>query len=330
MDSKTIIQKKRSRESLNEEEIRYFVSKLTKEEITEGQAAALLSYIYVNGMNEDELVYLSKAMADSGEKLDLADIAENLVNIIEENSMLNWRIVTACQDKYSHKEKTEIAKRSRHGNLAILRLDVTNLKGNLNNNTLTLTWNSVAKQKDCEEGWGQIAYRIYSADKDQLALVKTTTSTNASLTVTSKSPNKYIVKTIYEAYAGNMSSGAEITVALPKDDKIEIALKGQYSMTVTVNSTFTDPGYSVKEGKTDVTAKAKVTKKITDAATNKTVEKIDTSKVGSYKITYVIKYEDTSKTLTRNITVAPKSNTTTDKEQEQNNNKEEESKNEQE
>lgn len=59
----------------------------------------------------------------------ILDIAENLVNIIEENSMLNWRIVTACQDKYSHKEKTEIAKRSRHGNLAILRLDVTNLKG---------------------------------------------------------------------------------------------------------------------------------------------------------------------------------------------------------
>lgn len=80
MDIKTIIQKKRSRGSLNEEEIRYFVSKLTKEEITEGQAAALMSYIYVNGMNEDELVYLSKAMADSGEKLDLADIAENIVD----------------------------------------------------------------------------------------------------------------------------------------------------------------------------------------------------------------------------------------------------------
>ena len=57
MDIKTIIQKKRSREALNEEEIRYFISKLTRDEITEGQAAALMSYIYVNGMNEDELVY---------------------------------------------------------------------------------------------------------------------------------------------------------------------------------------------------------------------------------------------------------------------------------
>ena len=80
MDIKTIIQKKRSREALNEEEIRYFVSKFTKDEITEGQAAAFMSYIYVNGMNEDELVYLSKAMADSGEKLDLADIADNIVD----------------------------------------------------------------------------------------------------------------------------------------------------------------------------------------------------------------------------------------------------------
>ena len=43
MDIKTIIQKKRSREALNEEEIRYFISKLTRDEITEGQAAALMS-----------------------------------------------------------------------------------------------------------------------------------------------------------------------------------------------------------------------------------------------------------------------------------------------
>ena len=80
MDIKTIIQKKRSREALYEEEIRYFISKLTKEEITEGQAAALMSYIYIIGMNEAELVYLSKAMADSGDKLDLSDIADNIVD----------------------------------------------------------------------------------------------------------------------------------------------------------------------------------------------------------------------------------------------------------
>lgn len=192
--------------------------------------------------------------------------------------------------------------------------NVTNLKGNLNNNTLTLTWNSVAKQKDCDESWGNIAYRIYSVDGNDLKLVKTTTSTNASLTVTSKSPNKYIIKTIYESYAGNMSSGAEITVALPKEEEITIALKGQYSMSITVNTTFTDPGYSVKEGNIDVTSKAKVTKKITDTSTNNTVEKIDTSKVGTYKITYNINYGETSKTLTRTVTIAPKS-TTSDKEE---------------
>ena len=192
--------------------------------------------------------------------------------------------------------------------------NVTNLKGSLNNNTLTLTWNSVAKQKDCDESWGNIAYRIYSVDGNDLTLVKTTTSTNESLTVTSKSPNKYIIKTIYESYAGNMSSGAEITVTLPKKEEITIELKGQYSMSITVNTTFTDPGYSVKEGNIDVTSKAKVTKKITDTSTNKTVEKIDTSKVGTYKITYTINYEETSKTLTRTVTIAPKP-TTSDKEE---------------
>lgn len=59
----------------------------------------------------------------------ILDIAENLVNIIEETAMLNWRIVTACQDKYTHKERTILSERSRYGNLKILHLDVTNLKG---------------------------------------------------------------------------------------------------------------------------------------------------------------------------------------------------------
>lgn len=62
----------------------------------------------------------------------ILDIAENLVNIIEEKAMLNWRIVAACQDKYTHKEKTEYFECSRHskyGNLIVLHLDNTDLKG---------------------------------------------------------------------------------------------------------------------------------------------------------------------------------------------------------
>lgn len=80
MDIKSIIRKKRLKQELTKEEIRYFVSKLVREEITEAQASAVLSYIYVNGLTEDEILYLSVAMAESGDMIDLSDIAENIVD----------------------------------------------------------------------------------------------------------------------------------------------------------------------------------------------------------------------------------------------------------
>ncbi len=80
MDIKTIIRKKRNKEELTNEEIRYFVSKLGREEITEAQAAALMSYIYINGLTEDEILDLSKAIAEDGDMIDLSDIAENVVD----------------------------------------------------------------------------------------------------------------------------------------------------------------------------------------------------------------------------------------------------------
>ena len=80
MDIKSIIRKKRLKQELTKEEIRYFVSKLVREEITEAQASAVLSYIYINGLTEDEILYLSVAMAESGDMIDLSDIAENIVD----------------------------------------------------------------------------------------------------------------------------------------------------------------------------------------------------------------------------------------------------------
>ncbi len=80
MDIKSIIRKKRVKQELTKEEIRYFVSKLVRGEITEAQASAVLSYIYINGLTEDEILYLSVAMAESGDMIDLSDIAENIVD----------------------------------------------------------------------------------------------------------------------------------------------------------------------------------------------------------------------------------------------------------
>lgn len=80
MDIVSIIKKKRAKQELSDEEIRYFISKLIRDEITSAQAASLLSYIYINGFTEDEILSLSKAMAKSGDVIDLSDISDSIVD----------------------------------------------------------------------------------------------------------------------------------------------------------------------------------------------------------------------------------------------------------
>jgi pyrimidine-nucleoside phosphorylase len=80
MDIKSIIRKKRLKEELTKDEMKYFVGKLQKGEISMPQAAALMSYIYINGLTEDEILNLSINMAESGDMIDLSDIADNIVD----------------------------------------------------------------------------------------------------------------------------------------------------------------------------------------------------------------------------------------------------------
>ena len=80
MDIKTIIAKKRDRKELTDEEIKLFVSKYNKGEISEAQAAALLSYIYDVGMTEAEIISFTVAMAESGEKINLDEIGKAVVD----------------------------------------------------------------------------------------------------------------------------------------------------------------------------------------------------------------------------------------------------------
>lgn len=75
-----IIDKKRLGQILTDEEIRYFIEGYTKGEIADYQASALIMAICINGMNEDEILSLTLAMADSGEKLDLSDISDSVID----------------------------------------------------------------------------------------------------------------------------------------------------------------------------------------------------------------------------------------------------------
>ena len=69
-----IIEKKRDKKELSEEEIRFFVKGYTCGEIVDYQASALVMAIFLNGMTDRELTCLTMKMANSGDILDLSKI----------------------------------------------------------------------------------------------------------------------------------------------------------------------------------------------------------------------------------------------------------------
>ncbi len=69
-----IIAKKRDGYELTDEEIAFFVRELTKENIKDYQATALLMAIYIRGMSDREMITLTKEMAVSGDTLDLSEL----------------------------------------------------------------------------------------------------------------------------------------------------------------------------------------------------------------------------------------------------------------
>lgn len=81
MDIKDLIIKKRDKKELNEEELHFFIQKYFKEEILEEQASALLTLMYTNGITEKEMAYLSTAMAQTGQELELYRISNQIVDI---------------------------------------------------------------------------------------------------------------------------------------------------------------------------------------------------------------------------------------------------------
>lgn len=69
-----VIMKKRNGGQLTTEEINFFIEGYTKGEIPDYQVSALMMAIYFQGMNEQETLDLTMAMARSGDMLDLSDI----------------------------------------------------------------------------------------------------------------------------------------------------------------------------------------------------------------------------------------------------------------
>jgi len=74
MNTYEIIKKKRDGHPLDPEEIRYLIAGFTSGTIPDYQLSAFLMAVYFQGMNSAECVALTRAMADSGDTVDLSPI----------------------------------------------------------------------------------------------------------------------------------------------------------------------------------------------------------------------------------------------------------------
>lgn len=74
MDFKSIIQKKRDGFALTKDEIEFFAFSAANETVPDYQLSAMLMAIFFNSLNEDETLWLTDAMARSGDMADLSGI----------------------------------------------------------------------------------------------------------------------------------------------------------------------------------------------------------------------------------------------------------------
>ncbi len=232
-------------------------------------------------------------------------------------------------------EPTEIS--TRFSRLA----NVTNLTGNYENGKVTLAWSPIATPDPLNETFlrssyeplftnkeyfeefileritseterfGNLGYRIYLKHTDgSLEGIDFTTGTIYSHTISSTSqPLTYVVKSEYDIFNTNASSGAEITITFNDNDNIVTAhLNGEQTINVEIGETYADPypAVSVQENLITVTTLATITKEIKVAGTDTIVSTIDNTKTGKYVIEYLVRYKNYEQTLKRYINVIEK------------------------
>lgn len=97
-----IITKKKNKEILTDNEIKYIIEEYIKGNIKDYQMSSLLMAIVINGMNKEEIYSLTKYMAESGEKLNLSVLGDNLVDkhstggVGDKTTLIISPIVASC------------------------------------------------------------------------------------------------------------------------------------------------------------------------------------------------------------------------------------------
>ncbi len=97
-----IIEKKRDKKALSTTEIDFFIQGYVRGEIPDYQASALAMAIFLNGMTPEETTYLTLAMANSGDTLDLTGVVDIAVDkhssggVGDKTSIVVVPLVRAC------------------------------------------------------------------------------------------------------------------------------------------------------------------------------------------------------------------------------------------
>lgn len=97
-----IINKKRLKQSLTDEELKYVIDAYLSGEIKDYQMSSLLMAIVLNGMENEEIFSLTKYMANSGDILDLSPLGANVVDkhstggVGDKTTLIITPIVASC------------------------------------------------------------------------------------------------------------------------------------------------------------------------------------------------------------------------------------------
>ena len=212
--------------------------------------------------------------------------------------------------------------------------DVSNLTGTLSGNKINLQWTGIETPNALNASYlnslyastcknvnacvgsiisanqnmlGSLTYQVYLKNSDgSLKLLHGTTETSTQVTVpetTSKSVT-FVVKSAYSKSDIASSKGVEVKVDISSlvQEKIEASLVGNKTIELEFGSKYTEQSVIVKKGNTNVTSEADIKAIIT--YNGNVVNEI--KNVGTYTVTYEIKYGNFETKLTRTVIVKEK------------------------
>lgn len=212
--------------------------------------------------------------------------------------------------------------------------NVTNLDGEFNGNTVTLSWDPIETPDAISDDFltnlfknmfykpayqtanlnarvaynnsfvGKVGYDVYVLRTDGTSqFVGSTENNTINIQIFSTSqPITYIVKSAYTIFKANASSGTSFTMNFSGANSITYSeLNGEDTVNIKVNTIYNDPGVSVYDNALEVTNQATISKTYHNIDTNQNVGNINYNNPGNYTITYRITFGDYTKSHVRTI-----------------------------